>query len=102
MAGENPQDDVLEGGQDQVAQVGTARFGVGTSWLDGLADQVHAVFPRAVVVVNGQYVGTRVDVDGSVGEAFKPVDRYGHLSDDPRLVVIRRQRSILVRNALDE
>ncbi|MBI5754217.1 hypothetical protein HZA40_03700 [Candidatus Peregrinibacteria bacterium] len=60
----------------------------GSSWLDGLEEQVHAVFPDCVVAVNGVVLGTKAEMAARVAHAFE-VDGSGRLPDDPDSVDFR-------------
>ena len=65
----------------------------GPSWTDSVAQETWALFPDCVVVVNGEYLGTKAYMDEQIAYAFE-ADQDGRLPDDPDLIALRIANSL--------
>jgi hypothetical protein len=64
-----------------------------SEWGENVAREAWDVFPDCVVVIDGEYLGTKADQDSLVDYAFE-AGEDGRLSDDPALVALRIANSL--------
>ncbi len=65
------------------------------SWTDNVAREAWAVFPDCVVVIDGEYLGTKSDMDEQIAYAFE-ADQNGRLPDDYDLIALRISNSLKI------